>query len=248
MHSQIIEITNLTKQFKNADRPSLDGISLSIQKGEKFGFFGPNGAGKTTLISILCAILKPTTGSVSYTLEKKQQPIQQMLSSIGFVPQDFAFYPELTPIQNLEYFGALYKIPRPDLKRKIDNLLEIMGLEHVGNKKINTFSGGMKRRINLAIGLINEPKILFLDEPTVGVDVQSKVAIISLLEELNKAGTTIIYTSHHLKEAEDFCDRIALLDDGKIIAMDSLDNLFSQNDVSNLEDLLIKLTGKNLRD
>jgi ABC-2 type transport system ATP-binding protein len=123
-----------------------------------------------------------------------------------------------------------------------------MGLEHVGNKKINTFSGGMKRRINLAIGLINEPKILFLDEPTVGVDVQSKVAIISLLEELNKAGTTIIYTSHHLKEAEDFCDRIALLDDGKIIAMDSLDNLFSQNEVSNLEDLLIKLTGKNLRD
>jgi ABC-2 type transport system ATP-binding protein len=123
-----------------------------------------------------------------------------------------------------------------------------MGLEHVGNKKINTLSGGLKRRINLAIGLINEPKILFLDEPTVGVDVQSKVAIISLLEELNKAGTTIIYTSHHLKEAEDFCDRIALLDDGKIIAMDSLDNLFSQNDVSNLEDLLIKLTGKNLRD
>ena len=110
MHSQIIEITNLTKQFKNADRPSLDGISLSIQKGEKFGFFGPNGAGKTTLISILCAILKPTTGSVSYTLEKKQQPIQQMLSSIGFVPQDFAFYPELTPIQNLEYFGALTSI------------------------------------------------------------------------------------------------------------------------------------------
>ena len=248
MQSPIIEISNLTKQFNKAERLSLDGINLTIQKGEKFGFFGPNGAGKTTLISILCAILKPTTGSVSYTINNKQQPIQQMLSSVGFVPQDFAFYPELTPIQNLEYFGALYKIPNKELKIKINHLLTIMGLEHVGNKKIHTFSGGMKRRINLAIGLINDPKILFLDEPTVGVDVQSKVAIISLLEELNKAGTTIIYTSHHLKEAEDFCDRIALLDDGKVIAIDNLQNLFSQNEVSNLEDLLIKLTGKNLRD
>lgn len=248
MQTSIIEINNLVKCFKQADRPSLDGIDLEIVEGEKFGFFGPNGAGKTTLISILCNILKPTSGNVQYCLNGEQRTIQQILPTIGFVPQDFAFYPDLTPVQNLRYFGALYTVPKTELKRKIDQLLETLGLDHVRNKKISTFSGGMKRRINLAIGLINNPKILFLDEPTVGVDVQSKVAIISLLEELNKQGTTIIYTSHHLKEAEDFCDRIALLDNGKIIAIDNLQSLLSLNEVGNLEDLLIKLTGKTLRD
>lgn len=248
MLGAIIEINNLVKWFKQADRPSLDGIDLAIIEGEKFGFFGPNGAGKTTLISILCNILQPTSGTVNYSLAGKPFSIQQILPTVGFVPQDFAFYPELTPVQNLRYFGALYKVPKNELKAKIDQLLETLGLDHVRNKKISTFSGGMKRRINLAIGLINDPKILFLDEPTVGVDVQSKVAIITLLEDLNKKGTTIIYTSHHLKEAEDFCDRIALLDNGKIIAIDNLQNLLTQNNVPNLEDLLIELTGKTLRD
>lgn len=248
MQDAIIEIKSLVKWFKKADQPSLDGIDLMILKGEKFGFFGPNGAGKTTLISILCNILQPTSGGVFYSFEGRPYSIQQILPSIGFVPQDFAFYPELTPVQNLTYFGALYMVPKNELKDKIDQLFDTLGLDHVRNKKISTFSGGMKRRINLAIGLINDPKILFLDEPTVGVDVQSKVAIITLLEDLNKKGTTIIYTSHHLKEAEDFCDRIALMDDGKIIAIDNLQNLLTQNEVGNLEDLLIKLTGKTLRD
>ena len=248
MQDAIIEIKSLVKWFKKADQPSLDGIDLMILKGEKFGFFGPNGAGKTTLISILCNILQPTSGGVFYSFEGRPYSIQQILPTIGFVPQDFAFYPELTPVQNLTYFGALYMAPKNELKDKIDQLFDTLGLDHVRNKKISTFSGGMKRRINLAIGLINDPKILFLDEPTVGVDVQSKVAIITLLEDLNKKGTTIIYTSHHLKEAEDFCDRIALMDDGKIIAIDNLQNLLTQNEVGNLEDLLIKLTGKTLRD
>jgi len=248
MQDAIIEIKSLVKWFKKADQPSLDGIDLMILKGEKFGFFGPNGAGKTTLISILCNILQPTSGGVFYSFEGRPYSIQQILPTIGFVPQDFAFYPELTPVQNLTYFGALYMVPKNELKDKIDQLFDTLGLDHVRNKKISTFSGGMKRRINLAIGLINDPKILFLDEPTVGVDVQSKVAIITLLEDLNKKGTTIIYTSHHLKEAEDFCDRIALMDDGKIIAIDNLQNLLTQNEVGNLEDLLIKLTGKTLRD
>jgi ABC-2 type transport system ATP-binding protein len=151
-------------------------------------------------------------------------------------------------MQNLKYFGALYGISSTVLAARIDRLLEQVGLNHVKDKKVGTFSGGMKRRINLAIGLINQPKLLFLDEPTVGVDVQSKVAIVSLLEEINRDGTTIIYTSHHLKEAEDFCDRIALIDEGKIIAIDTLNQLLQANHVSNLEDLLIRLTGKHLRD
>lgn len=248
MQTPIIEINHLVKKFGPAERPSLNGINLQIFEGEKFGFFGPNGAGKTTLISILCNIIKPTSGNVKYFFDNKYLPIEEVLPAIGFVPQDFALYPELTPVQSLNYFGALYNIDKPVLKKKIDTLLERLGLDHVRNKRIQTFSGGMKRRINLAIGLINNPKILFLDEPTVGVDVQTKLAIITLLDELNRHGTTIIYTSHHLKEAEDFCDRIALLDNGEIIAIDTLPHLLSQNKVSNLEDLIIGLTGKTLRD
>ncbi len=244
----IIEINQLSKKFSGKTTPALDGLNISISRGEKFGLFGPNGAGKTTLISIMCGILKPDTGSVQYHLDDKILTPKEVLSSIGFVPQDFAFYRELTPYQNLMYFGRLHKIPKPELKLKIDFLLNAVGLDHVKSKKIETFSGGMKRRINLAIGLINDPKILFLDEPTVGVDVQSKVAIINLLEELNKKGTTIIYTSHHLKEAEHFCDRIALLDNGRVIEMGELKDLLIENSVENLEELLIQLTGNTLRD
>jgi len=243
-----IVINNLVKRYNSADSNSIDHIDLTVLQGEKFGIFGPNGAGKTTLISILCGIIEPTSGTVNYTLNGTSPTIREMLPTVGFVPQEFAFYPELTPTQNLRYFGALYAIPKLELKNRIDDLLDQLGLTHVKDKKVATFSGGMKRRINLAIGLINQPKLMFLDEPTVGVDVQSKVAIVALLEELNRQGTTIIYTSHHLKEAEDFCDRIALIDEGKIIALNTLTALLEENHVHNLEDLLIKLTGKHLRD
>jgi len=244
----IIQISDLQKTYKGADQPAIDGINLSILAGEKFGIFGPNGAGKTTLISILCGIIDASKGAANYHYNGKEYTIQSILTTIGFVPQDFAFYPELSPMQNLRYFGRLYKIPKQKLEEKIEFLLDAVGLTHVKKKKINTFSGGMKRRINLAIGLINEPKILFLDEPTVGVDVQSKVAIFKLLEDLNGKGTTIIYTSHHLKEAEDFCDRIALIDHGKIIGLGSLSALLETNKVENLEELLIGLTGNKFRD
>ena len=151
-------------------------------------------------------------------------------------------------MQNLRYFGKMHGLKNLELEKKITHLLTILGLDHVGNRKLSTFSGGMKRRINLAIGLINDPEILFLDEPTVGVDVQSKVAIMALLNELNERGTTMIYTSHHLREAEDFCDRTLLLDDGKIIAEGTLNDLLKQHNSESLEDLLIHLTGKALRD
>lgn len=243
-----IEITNIVKRFNGSHKNAIDGISLSIRKGEKFGFFGPNGAGKTTLISLLCSIIQPTEGRIDYLFGEEHVSTKVFLNSIGFVPQDFAFYPELTLQQNLKYFGRLYRIPEAELTEKINFLIHALGLEHVRKRKVNTFSGGMKRRVNLGIGLINNPKVLFLDEPTVGVDVQSKVAIIDLLNELNANGTTIIYTSHHLKEAEDFCDRIALLDHGKIIALDALPTLLKSNNVNNLEELLIQLTGNQLRD
>jgi ABC-2 type transport system ATP-binding protein len=248
MKVPIIEIVELVKKFRHAERPCLNGINLSVYEGEKFGIFGPNGAGKTTLISILCNIISPTSGSICYTIGHMNYPIKQVLPLIGFVPQDFALYPELTPVQCLNYFGALYKIEKSRLRIEIDILLEKLGLIHVRQKRIYTFSGGMKRRMNLAIGLINKPKILFLDEPTVGVDVQSKLSIMTLLDELNRSGTTIIYTSHHLKESENFCDRIALLDNAEIIAVGSLSELLKKNKVQSLEDLIIGLTGKTLRD
>lgn len=244
----IIEISGLTKTYKGAANPALDGIELTVFRGEKFGIFGPNGAGKTTLISILCGILGSDEGAVQYHIGNKSESIRTIFPKIGFVPQDFAFYAELTALQNLRYFGRMHGIPEATLNRKMDELLGTLGLSHVKNKKLMTFSGGMKRRINLAIGIINEPEILFLDEPTVGVDVQSKVAINTLLEALNEKGTTIIYTSHHLKEAEDFCDRIALMDHGQLIGLGELEELTNQHGVNNLEELLILLTGKTLRD
>ncbi|MDH5365656.1 MAG: ABC transporter ATP-binding protein [Cyclobacteriaceae bacterium] len=237
-----IDIKNLSKRYKNANYNSLDNINLSINTGDKFGVLGPNGAGKTTLISIICKILPSTSGSIHFGHKGniKQQ--------IGFVPQDYAFYPQLTPIQNFEYFGALYNLDKKTIKARTNNLLSVLGLEKVSSQKINTFSGGMKRRVNLGIGIIHQPTILLLDEPTVGVDVQSKHAIMKLLDELNQNGTTIIYTSHHLAEAEEFCNSIILIDHGKMIASDSIENLLIKHQSKDLQSLFIQLTGTEYRD
>ena len=161
---------------------------------------------------------------------------------IGFVPQEYAFYHELTPVQNMNYFGSLYNLSREEIKQKTDSLLSILGLADVAHKKINTFSGGMKRKVNLAIGLIHSPSILFLDEPTVGVDVQSKLSIIEFLTETSKQGTTIIYTSHHLSEAESFCDEILLISKGNIVTNGPTKDIIQKNNANDLQSLFIKLT------
>ncbi len=244
-----IVIENVSKKYISNQVESLSNLNLKITARSKFGILGPNGAGKTTLISIMCDLISPSSGAVSYVLEDQSNLEGIALKKrIGFVPQEYAFYPELSPLQNLEYFGALYGFKKKELKTRIPVVLELLGLTTVAKKKIHTFSGGMKRRVNLAIGIIHEPTILFLDEPTVGVDVQSKFAIISLLEEINKNGTTIIYTSHHLSEAENFCDSIALIDKGKVMCMDQTKELLIKYNVANLEALFIQLTGQELRD
>lgn len=246
--SVIIELSNLLMKYPKSKVNSLNNIKFCVFKGEKLGFFGPNGAGKTTLISLLCALFEPTEGTILFSRNNVHYTPKAFRKHIGFVPQDFAFYEELTAQQNLNYFGSLYDIPSAVLSTKINELLTKLGLIHVINAKVSTYSGGMKRRLNLAIGLLHSPELLFLDEPTVGVDIQSKTAIFSLLNELNVQGTTIVYTSHHLKEAEDFCNRIALIDGGNIIACDSLAYLLEENKVQDLEQLLLKLTGNQLRD
>lgn len=244
----VLEVNQVVKQYPDARVPSIDGLSFAITKGAIFGIFGSNGAGKTTLISLLCGLLEPNSGTINYTLDGQQLSARKTRSYIGFVPQDFSFYPELSAANNLAFFGAQYGVSRELLEPKIETLLRRVGLYDVRNNKVSSYSGGMKRRLNLIIALLHDPKIVFLDEPTVGVDVQSKLAIMELLRELNATGTTILYTSHHLKEAEDFCTTLLLLDHGRIIANNTLPELLATHKVDDLEALLLKLTGNVLRD
>lgn len=245
----MIHIEKLSKKYKGAEHYSVKELDLEIVEGEIFGLLGPNGAGKTTLISMLSSLLKPTSGS--FTIDgldfKTNKRILQQ--KIGIVPQEYAIYPTLTAYENLEYFGSMYGLKGTVLKEKILTNLELLGLAHFANKKVGTFSGGMKRRVNLIAGLLHDPSVLFLDEPTVGVDVQSKNVIIDHLVKKNAAGATLIYTSHHLNEAEHFCSRVTIIDEGRVVIEGIPKDLVARHEnAHNLEEVFISLTGKALRD
>jgi ABC-2 type transport system ATP-binding protein len=245
----IIEIRELTKFYKGNDEPAINHISLEIYSGEIFGLLGPNGAGKTTTISILCGIFAPTSGNVTIDSLDIHGQLDKVKQIIGVVPQDVALYPTLTALENLRFFGNMFGLRGKDLDERIFQKLEIFGLEKVARKRINSYSGGMKRRVNLIAGLLHEPKIVFLDEPTVGIDVQSRIVILDYLKEINKAGTTIIYTSHYMEEAENLCSRVAIIDRGVIISIGNPKQLVSEHpEYKNLENIFIHLTGKELRD
>lgn len=245
----MIKINQLSKKYKGAEDFSVSGLDLTIAEGEIFGILGPNGAGKTTLISMLSSLIKPTSGSFSIDRLNYQENKTELLKCIGIVPQEYALYPTLTAYENLMYFGSMYGIDKSQLRNDIQDHLETLGLSHFAGKKIKTFSGGMKRRVNLIAGMLHKPKVLFLDEPTVGVDVQSRNVIIEHLKKLNKKGTTIIYTSHHLNEAEEFCSRVAIIDHGKIVSQGEPKQLIKdQKDARHLEDVFLVKTGKALRD
>ena len=245
----MIQVRQLFKKYKNADFFSVSNLDLIVDENEIFGLLGPNGAGKTTLISILCSLIKPTSGSFSIdglTYKKDKNKLKKL---IGIVPQEYALYPSLTAFENLTYFGSMYGLNGKELKTQINESLEKLGLIKFSNKKIETFSGGMKRRINLIASILHEPKVLFLDEPTVGVDVQSKNVIIQHLQDLNKKGTTIVYTSHHLNEAEHFCHKVAIIDHGQLVIQGKpQDLILNQENAHNLEDVFLAITGKALRD
>jgi ABC-2 type transport system ATP-binding protein len=245
----IIQINALSKKYKDAEDFSLKELSLSIYEGQIFGLLGPNGAGKTTLISMLCGLIKPTSGSFTIANLMYADHASDIKKIIGVVPQEYALYPTLTARENLLYFGSMYGLKGKELKMKVAESLDFLGLLKFADKRVETFSGGMKRRVNLIAGILHNPKVLFLDEPTVGVDVQSKNAIIAYLKQLNKKGTTIIYTSHHLSEAQDFCSDIAIIDRGKIYEEGTPNDLIlNTQNARNLEDVFIALTGKELRD
>lgn len=245
----MIEINQLSKKYKNADEYAVHNLNLSIDKGEIYGLLGPNGAGKTTLISMLTSLLRPTSGSFTIKGLNFKDNKKSLKEIIGVVPQEYALYPTLTAYENLFYFGSMYGLKGKTLRNSITEHLEIMGLSKFAHKKTDTFSGGMKRRVNLIAGILHSPKVLFLDEPTVGVDVQSKNVIIEHLTKLNKEGTTIVYTSHHLNEAEYFCTHVAIIDRGEIIVKGIPSELVNnQENAHNLEDVFLAHTGKALRD
>jgi len=245
----IIEIRNLSKQYKGSDEQALKNISLDIFPEEIFGLLGPNGAGKTTTISILCGLFKPTSGTVVIDGFSLKDDLDQIKQVIGVVPQDIALYPTLTALENLTFYGNMYGLKGKAFYDQIMEKMKFFGLERFARKKISTFSGGMKRRVNLIAGLLHNPKILFLDEPTAGIDVQSKIVILEFLHEINRKGTTIIYTSHYMEEAENLCSRVSILDRGMIVSTGNPKELVAEHpEFKNLENLFLALTGKDLRD
>ena len=242
-----IEITDMGFSYPDNPEVSFSNFNLKIEKGWRFGLFGPNGAGKTTLMNLMTGLLQFNSGRITLLGHNVSSHDKVVNKLFGFVPQDFSFYQELSPAENLEFFGAWCGLNKKEINRRTDELLNILGLEEVRDKQVLKFSGGMKRRVNLAIGVIGGPQVLFLDEPTVGVDVQTRHAIISYLKALNERGTTLVYTSHQLSEAEDLCDQVALLDSGKIITQGNIDLLLKEHKNENLEGLFIDLTGKEYR-
>lgn len=241
-----ITISNLSFQYNENSGVYFNDFNLTIFEGERFGLFGPNGAGKSTLISLMTGLIKPQQGSVHLFNDDIHAKCTRKL--FGFVPQDFSLYDELSPKENLQFFGAWSGLTQKEITNRTTELLEILGLTDVKNKPVKTFSGGMKRRVNLAIGVIHQPRILFLDEPTVGVDIQTRHAIIEYLKELNNQGMTLVYTSHQLAEAENLCNRIALMDHGTLLACSEIPDLLNSHQKKDLESLFLHLTGKAFRD
>lgn len=247
--SILVDIQHVSKKYKDAPRAAVNDLSLTINKGDIFGLLGPNGAGKTTFISMLCGLFPTTSGEIyinGLTHKTNSKVCKQL---IGVVPQEIALYPKLTAWENLMFLGHMYGLGGSELKEKVKQNLSILGLEANMHQKVISYSGGMKRRVNLIAGLLHNPQLLILDEPTVGVDVQSKQAIIEHLKKLNKEqGMTILYTSHHLEEAEDFCSHIAIIDDGKLITQGATKELISSNNCNSIEEVYLKITGVKFRD
>ncbi|QHC86096.1 ABC transporter ATP-binding protein [Empedobacter brevis] len=238
----MIEIEKLYKKYKNSDVFALEDFTLTIKQNEIHGLLGPNGAGKTTLMSILSGLIKPISGNVVIQNFNQKTDLKKIQKIIGIVPQEYALYPTLTARENLEFFGKTYKVSSKELHDKINDLTEKIGMSKFLDKKIDSFSGGMKRRINLLAGILHQPEILFLDEPTVGVDIQSKIILLDYLQELHQQGMSIVYTSHHMAEAEDFCTQVTIMNQGKSIITAEPKELILQVGVHNLEEAFVHLT------
>jgi ABC-2 type transport system ATP-binding protein len=249
MTYSVVHLEHLTKQYSNSSTPAVLDVSIDIPEGAVFGLLGPNGAGKSTTVMILCGLLRPDSGKV-YVMEKNMlEHGTGIRKKIGVAPQEIALFPSLTAYENLFYFGRMYGLSASFIRKQIEQYLDIFGLAVKSKKLVNTFSGGMKRRLNLIAALLHQPKLVILDEPTAGVDVQSRNLILDFLSDLRSQGTTIIYSSHVLEEAERLCSHVGIIDEGKLMTAGTLSAVMGKHpDCRNLEQLFLKLTGKNIRD
>lgn len=223
MAKPLLEINGIKKHYGGLE--ALKGVSFSVADGELFGLLGPNGAGKTTLISILSCLLAPSDGTATLDGQPIRLDRKAIRRQIGLVPQDLAIYGELTARENLLFFGRLYGLNGSELERRADEVLEAIALSDRAKDRVQTFSGGMKRRLNLGVAIMHQPRLLFLDEPTTGVDPQSRNRIFEEVRRLNAAGVTVVYTSHYMEEVQALCTRVGILDHGQLIACDSVPGL-----------------------
>jgi ABC-2 type transport system ATP-binding protein len=245
--NNIIEVKNLVKKYNNFI--AVDDVSFDVKQGEIFGFLGPNGAGKTTTIKMLTTLLEPTSGNIlinGFDPEKEQEKARE---SFGIVFQDPSLDDDLTAYENLDMHGMLYGVKAKDRKERIKNLLNFVELWDRKNELVKHFSGGMKRRLEIARGFLHHPKILFLDEPTIGLDPQTRNHIWNYLKKMNKEeGTTVFLTTHYMEEADKVSDKIAIIDHGKIVAQGTATELKNQTKTNSLEEAFLELTGKEIRE
>jgi ABC-2 type transport system ATP-binding protein len=230
-----LRVDSLVKRYGKLE--AVKGLSFEIGAGEVFGLLGPNGAGKTTIISVIATQLRPSAGDALVFDHSVQRDVAAVRQIIGVVPQEISLYPQLSPIENIKFFGRMYGVPQPALDARIDELLGLVGLEARRDDNVETFSGGMKRRLNLAVSLVHQPRLLLLDEPTVGVDPHSREHIFTIVEGLRRSGVAILYTTHYMEEAERLCDRIGIMDEGRIIAMGPLEVLLRDAECSEVIEL-----------
>lgn len=241
-----IVLKNLVKKFE--DVTAVDGLNLTVEKGEIFGLLGPNGAGKTTTINILCGLLPATSGAAyvgGYDVKDQNDNVKKL---IGLCPQEPAYFSYLTGRENVMFFGELHDVPKKELLERTQDLLEKLGLGANADRKVRKYSSGMIRKINTIMALIHNPEIAFLDEPTVAMDPQSRRAVWDFIKNLKKMGKTIILTTHYIEEAEFLCDRVGIIDHGKLIEIGQPKELMKKHNTENLEDVFIKLTGRKIRE
>ncbi|MBX4267252.1 ABC transporter ATP-binding protein [Clostridium estertheticum] len=221
--NNVVTVKNLEKSYHT--KKAIDGVDFVVHKGEILGLLGPNGAGKSTIINILATILSPDNGEISILGHDLKKDVKPIKLEIGIVPQDLAIYEEITAEQNVSFFASLYKLKGENLKHHVKEALELVGLYDRKDEKPKSFSGGMKRRLNIACGIAHQPKLIIMDEPTVGIDPQSRNHILQSIKILKKRGATVIYSTHYMEEVEEICDRIIIMDNGKVIAQGTKEEL-----------------------
>jgi len=243
-----LSAVSLVKRYAATAEPALDDFNLEVRQGEFYGLLGPNGAGKTTAISILTGLLEPDSGTVRVMEMSLRESRREIKKILGLVPQSIGLYDKLTARENLAFFGKLCGMRGGKLKERIDRSLEFAGLVEHGSRPVAAFSFGMKRRLNLAAGLLSEPRLLVLDEPCVGIDAQSRHLIHERLKGLNRQGVTILYTTHYMEEAQELCGRVGIIDNGRMAEEGVPATLLRQSGMADLEELFLALTGRGLRD